>query len=188
MNDNFQDLFNQMIHLTVSPLKKRQVQYIYPPFKIDLYVWNQHAKSWINFILFKWSIWMHANADFVMQSGKQQSFPLFWHKFHSKVVSGCSNYFASLPHQISSCSTEQCARKWSQKVLFSTDLVTLDQGQSHWKWFENGTYYSTADLKECVWKVCIQCPMLKFLPCQPDQWVNTTDYIDPNATHMDKNN
>ena len=44
------------------------------------------------------------------------------HNSHLTVVSGCSTWIASPPHQISSHKVQECARKWTNRFCF---LLTL---------------------------------------------------------------
>ena len=85
--------------------------------------------------------------------------------------------------------------------MFSIDLVTPSEGQGHWKWNQivevNGAYqhskYERTELKSLHVTSNVKVFAMKSgqtdrqtfngLPASP---INTTDYIGPYATHMDK--
>ena len=80
--------------------------------------------------------------------------PLF-NNCHSKVNSGPSMWAASTSYQSSFWSNEKYAKKWSQQIMLFPDLVTLCQGQSHWKgikWLRSIMLISMTGMKEFGWK------------------------------------
>ena len=93
------------------------------------------------------------------------------------------------PDQLRSVKKKKKKKRPSQPVLLFTDLVSSNQGQSHWKWY---TILEGKDTHMCG---CFDKNWLKSLPIvfnikffamqdnhTDDQlagWTNTTDYIDP---------
>ena len=59
-------------------------------------------------------------------------------------------------------SAEKCARKWTEQVLLSADLVTL----SHWKWYEMGEVHGAcmAGVKGFGLTMCENSSTFKSLP------------------------
>ena len=80
-------------------------------------------------------------------------------------------------------------------MLLSVDLLTPSQGQGHKKWCAAVEVNNHCRYERIWLKSCVQCPMLKFLPCRTEwtnRWTmagwltNTTDHIDENVTDMDQ--
>ena len=102
---------------------------------------------------------MHASLNIFWCSQQNISYFPRIIKSHSKIVSEISAWISSTPYHISTWSIEMCARKWSQEVFLSADLVTPRTGQSQWKWYKmvevngackHGRYEKKTDRKVCV--------------------------------------
>ena len=111
-------------------------------------------------------------------------FPCF-NKPYSVVLSRCSTWIASSPHQILSWSYKKCGRKWSQYVLLCADLVIPRKGQHQWTWYvlvavngayKHGKYENFIEQLGCV----------RWTAGRSTGRANTTHYADPYDTQAIK--
>ena len=138
---------------------------------------------------------MHATVSSLIKSVKQQLFPLL--TWISKVMSTCSAWTASSPHQFHpnqfKCKQESEAK---QPGLLREDTLTPSQGQHHWYWYKmievNGAYKYSRYKRTWLKSLCVMSKVKAFCPVnKTNRWwlanqANTTDSTDLYVAHIDQ--